>query len=364
MFMNNMKPYMNTFKSTVFGLFAVAFLVIAAPVAHAQWDSTDGFVGDGGGCCSYDSSPSYIDTYTPNYDYGTSYGSYSSPYSSYSTPSYYGGSSGYSTPSFYGGVSSGYATPSFYGGSTPSNTYAPTNTWDNGNTYTYAPSNMWDNGNTTSCTTPNSCSTYDNGNTSNSYNTTDSYNTTSNTCIYPGSCSVDDHSVVNANTTISSPTNITVTNPPASQTQIVYNNPAPVYTNPVYQTPTYYSNPTPVYQPTYQQPVYRNPSTPYITLSQVPYTGLELGPIGRVVYWSFLTLFSLFGAYLIVVKRAHVAVARGLKSALFGEADEHTQVAHKVAEQHAHEEVIETPAAANTDSTDEFILSQINRARA
>ncbi len=343
--MSMLKDNMNKIKSIACGLFVVAALLVSAPLAHAQFDDSSdlgSFYGDGGGCCSYDSSPSYIDTYT---DYGSAYsGSYGSSYPySYSTPGY-GGS--YSMPSFYGGASTGYSTPSFYGAtpafygaSTPSNTwdngniYAPTNTWDNGNTYTYAP-------------------------------TTDSYNTTTNTntCIYPGSCSVDDHSVVNANTTISSPTNITVTNPPASQTQIVYNTPQPYYAQ-----PTYYSNPTPVYQPTYYSqpatPVYRNSNTPYITLSQVPYTGLELGPIGQVIYWSFLVLFSLFGAYLIVVKRAHTAVARGLKSALFG-SDEHTTGAHEVVEQHTHEEVIETPAPANTDTTDEFILSQINRARA
>jgi hypothetical protein len=38
----------------------------------------------------------------------------------------------------------------------------------------------------------------------------------------------------------------------------------------------------------------------YVYLSQIPYTGLDLGPIGTVVYWTLLVLFCLAAAYLII----------------------------------------------------------------
>ncbi len=62
-------------------------------------------------------------------------------------------------------------------------------------------------------------------------------------------------------------------------------------------------------------PVY--PQTPYITLSSVPYTGLDLGPVGTAVYWSFLMLWCVLAAYLVAVKRIHVSIYRFL----FGESE-------------------------------------------
>ena len=38
----------------------------------------------------------------------------------------------------------------------------------------------------------------------------------------------------------------------------------------------------------------------YLYLSQIPYTGLELGPTGTVIYWSALVVFALAFAYLIL----------------------------------------------------------------
>ncbi|HEV7449453.1 MAG TPA: hypothetical protein VGP13_02865, partial [Candidatus Paceibacterota bacterium] len=56
---------------------------------------------------------------------------------------------------------------------------------------------------------------------------------------------------------------------------------------------------------TYSAPVAYAPvnPTPYVTLSAMPYTGLDLGPAGEVIYWTFLVLWCLGAAYLIVVKR-------------------------------------------------------------
>jgi hypothetical protein len=62
--------------------------------------------------------------------------------------------------------------------------------------------------------------------------------------------------------------------------------------------------------------VYANnaPQAPYITLNQVPYTGLDLGPVGLVVYYSFLALTAMLGYYLIVVKKIqNTLVRRALK---------------------------------------------------
>ena len=50
-------------------------------------------------------------------------------------------------------------------------------------------------------------------------------------------------------------------------------------------------------------------NTPYVTLAAVPYTGLELGPVGTALYWGFLVLWCLFAAYLIVVKKVHNKIA-------------------------------------------------------
>lgn len=64
----------------------------------------------------------------------------------------------------------------------------------------------------------------------------------------------------------------------------------------------------------YPQP----PVVPYVTLATVPYTGLDLGPVGAVVYWGFLALVCLVLAYLIAVRRLQNDIARSLKTFLFG----------------------------------------------
>lgn len=58
--------------------------------------------------------------------------------------------------------------------------------------------------------------------------------------------------------------------------------------------------------------------TPYITLDSVPYTGLELGPVGTFVYYAFLIFWAAFAAYLIAVKRIHNDVYNMLKAMLYG----------------------------------------------
>ena len=64
-------------------------------------------------------------------------------------------------------------------------------------------------------------------------------------------------------------------------------------------------------------PIQVPPQVPYVTLSQVPYTGLDLGTWGTFVYWTSLALWCLFMAYLIVVKRVHYKIADMFSWALF-----------------------------------------------
>ncbi|HVU79803.1 MAG TPA: hypothetical protein VHD37_00395, partial [Candidatus Paceibacterota bacterium] len=121
--------------------------------------------------------------------------------------------------------------------------------------------------------------------------------------------------------------------------------------------------------------------TPYVNLSAVPYTGLDLGPVGTAVYWSFLIAWCLLAAYLIAVKRVHMSVYRWYKKALFGQ-DVHiapSQAAFAGFSQHelsklaemlrgavSHDHKPAAHAAApveHADAVDPFILSQIHRSK-
>ncbi len=315
---------------------AVAFV---APVAHAADLPDDGgsWVTDSAtpyyGYSAQDTGGSWVtDSATPYYGYGAqdTSGTWvtdsATPYYGYSTPSYSTGgygTTGYSTGGYStGGYSTGggYMIGGGYGynapiATAPSNTYAPVNTWDNGNTY--APTN---------------------------------------TCV-GNSCNKDDHSVVN----------ITNPAPVINNNNVVANYAQPAATS--YATQQYcqsgYSGTYPncyrqqpiVYQ---QPPVAYNTATPYVSLSQVPYTGLDLGFWGSIAYWGAFVLFALFAAYLIAIKRVQNNIAAYLKSVLFGADEEVIETADVVTAPSA-------PAPAplmEGDVIDSFIMSQINRARA
>lgn len=289
----------NTTVRTLGTAIAALMLLAISFAAAPAAHAADMFGGD-----SYDysvpdySSGSSYDYSVPDYTGGTSY-DYSVPdYTSYGTPSY--DTSGYGGSYLSGGGSYGYGGSYLQPASVGGNT--------NVSSSVFAPTNT--------CTAPNTCNT-----------------------------SYDDHSIFNA------PTNI-VTNP----APVVINNAPsqPVYT-PVY-TPSY----QPVYQP-YQQPIAYNQPAPYVSLSAVPYTGLDLGPWGTAAYWGFLILWCLGAAYLIVVKRVQNKLVSTLNSFLFGTTAKHeapTVVAHQ-----AHAPVIKTvPAQSIFSGIDPFIASQISRA--
>ena len=87
----------------------------------------------------------------------------------------------------------------------------------------------------------------------------------------------------------------------------VYPTSGQIYTMTVYgqggsatcATPAYYYA-QPVYTPpvtTYVPPVH---TTPYVSLSQIPYTGFDFGPVGNAMYWMSLMIFAVAGAYLAI----------------------------------------------------------------
>ncbi len=305
-----MKNFINRAGVAVFALAFVSLTLVAAPMAAHAAD-LDG--GEDYGY-SYGSSDDYGYSYgSPAYesapeDYGYSYGSPADQdygYSYGSTPSYspYGYStSGYSTGGYSTGGGYSYSTPVYH---------APTPSYSNTNV------------NTNTCTN--------------------------------NSCNNDDHSVVN----ISNPApiiNNVVANYGGTQVQTQYC--ASGYSG---TYPNCYINRTPV---VYQQPI-AYAATPYVSLSQVPYTGLDLGFWGTIAYWGAFVLFALVVAYLVAIKRVQNTIALKLKHFLFGTADESEEVVVTTSAPATVRQVAyATAAQSSEDVIDSFILSQVNRRRA
>ncbi len=96
--------------------------------------------------------------------------------------------------------------------------------------------------------------------------------------------------IVNTNTNTN--TNVNTVNTPSVSTVV-----------PVYQTPVQYPVQYVYPQQTYNYPVYTPtyyPPTPSVSLSQIPYTGFDFGPIGNAMYYLALLSFAAAGAYLLV----------------------------------------------------------------
>ena len=290
----------------------VALVLLALALSPSVTYAADLF--DGGGYSydySYpaDSGYSYDYSYPADnsYSYDYSYPAYDSSYS------YYTPSSDYYTPSYYTTPSSSYYTPSYY--STPSS-----------NSTVYAPTNT--------CTASNSCNT-----------------------------TVDDHSIVNAPTTVTVTPNTNTDNGSRNSNRH-YNNDN--YRYPVCNTCSCNSNYC------YRAPVVAYNTAPYVSLSAAPYTGLDLGPVGTIVYWGFLILWCLIVAYLIVVKRVQNKVLRSLNTFLFGDITLEKSADSGHADLSANKSAgvlapsrsqLPSPAVSPSYAVDPFIFSQINRAR-
>jgi len=52
--------------------------------------------------------------------------------------------------------------------------------------------------------------------------------------------------------------------------------------------------------PNYNYPTYPQYQNPYVYLTQIPYTGIDLGPVGTAVYFLALAMFAIAGGYLVV----------------------------------------------------------------
>ena len=194
----------------------------------------------------------YTDEYGVQYSYRDSYSSYSTPGCSYCQPPRY------STPP---GVAynPSYPRPTPQPAPPPRPFPTPTPT---------------SNSNTSNCVN-NSC----NSNTNTNINNVDNSNNSIN------------HSF---NTSVAKVTPVQ-TQPPHYPVQYVF---PPTYTPPpTYIQPPTYLPPTPTYRP-----------APYVALSQIPYTGFDLGPFGNAAYLGGILVFAGALAYLVLYYKGGAAV--------------------------------------------------------
>lgn len=301
-----------------FGVGSIAFaalMLLVLPLSFAKADDSGYYSAD----YSYPDTSSSYDYSYPDTTTSSSY-DYSYPdQTSYATPSYSTGgygTTGYSTGGYSTGgymTGGGYSTPVY---STPSNIYAPTNTTVTDNT-------------TTNTCTGNSC----------------------NTNITNPAPVINNNNVVANYSQPVAPNNNAFANYTQQYCQSGYSG----------TYPNCYINQQPI---VYQQPPVAYNNTPYVSLTQVPYTGLDLGFWGSIAYWGAFVFFALFAAYLIAIKRVQNNIAAYLKSVLFGSEEEDTESLVPVT-------IDSAPAApapvvvatTNGDVIDSFIMSQINRAR-
>lgn len=331
----------------VFAAGVLAVSLVAPMTALASEDGYDYYGGD----YSYDTTDYYggdydygaTDYYGGDYDYDTTdyyggdydYGStdyYGGDYNS-DTTDYYGGDYSYDTADYGTSYDSGYSAPSF-GGSSYGSGYSysmPTfGSANYGYRQTYFPQ----------YTTP-----------SNTVVNTETNTCTDNSC----NSSYVDNSIVDNSVKISNSYNNQKKQDHGNDCDNGYN-----YGNQYGYGQQGYNYGSYNYQGncySYAAPItFPVNTTPYITLSQAPYTGLDLGPFGEVLYWAFLVLWCLGAAYLVVVKRVQNKLVSFLNGFLFGSsAKTAVHAAHAPKAAAASAPLVE-------DGIDPFIKSQIKRA--
>jgi hypothetical protein len=97
-------------------------------------------------------------------------------------------------------------------------------------------------------------------------------------------------------------------------------------------------------------------TAPYVTLSQVPYTGLDLGPVGTALYWGTMVLAAALGGYLIVIKRVQNGLATSIGTMLFSDADTGEE---SEPEGTPEPETAPEPQAEPEDAIDAFVRAQV-----
>lgn len=102
-----------------------------------------------------------------------------------------------------------------------------------------------------------------------------------------------------------------------------------------------------------------NASSPYVALSQIPYTGFDFGPFGNAIYWISLLSFAVAGAYLMVYylpaqagKGGMLALAGGYMTATRPSPVRVSLPTAHVAEKTEMPVVSSTPTARTTGTTD------------
>lgn len=257
----------------------------------------DNYSDDYGWGAIYPEDDYYYDDYSYDYcDYGC-YDDYSYDDYDYGCGSYCGGSSWY-TPTYSTGCGS------WCGGSTPR--------------YTAPSSSSYYNSNTVTNTNVNNVTNIDNS-IRDSYNTYDSFNTavvvtapqqpvynppTYHAAPYCtithaqyggyGSGAYLSWTATNASSAYISQ----IGNVALSGSQMVYG--SGTYTMTVYGYNGQQATCATTIQGTYHPPVYQQP---YVSLTQIPYTGFDFGTFGNAMYWAALASFAIAGAYLMVYYR-------------------------------------------------------------
>ncbi len=111
----------------------------------------------------------------------------------------------------------------------------------------------------------------------------------------------------------------------------------------------------------------------YAPLQAMPYTGLDLGPVGTAVYWAFLIFWCLLAAYLLAVKRVHNHIYEWLVAFLFGSDGEERVIKESPAKHISQimpsvlifaphvEAELPTSADAPPEDIDPFVATQIKR---
>ena len=107
------------------------------------------------------------------------------------------------------------------------------------------------------------------------------------------------------------------------------------------------------------------PAAASVTLSQVPYTGLDLGPVGTILYWLGLVLVCALFSYLVAVRRIQNDFLKWLRVTLLGDPEVATHPAYVTVEVERVEEEVFAPAVTTrarmqeSDYVDPFLLRQI-----
>ncbi len=97
---------------------------------------------------------------------------------------------------------------------------------------------------------------------------------------------------------------------------------------------------------------------PYVSLSQIPYTGIDFGPFGNAMYWFTLVSLSVVAGYLVVAKRGLLAGSvLGLVGASAHASDPESMILDEtIIDEPAYEEAPITPEAPVTTAAPEKVI--------